>query len=127
MRTGYYSHVVATIPNGQALSDAVPLGGAEMTGLLMPAAWTAAGLTFQGSLDGVNYFEISLDTGAPTAATVPSAAAAAGALLVRGAAGTSALAQILGIPFIKVRSGTSGAPVNQAAERQIKILTWVAF
>jgi hypothetical protein len=44
--------IQVTIANGQALSGPVALGEFVLTGIAMPAAWTAAGLSFQVSVDG---------------------------------------------------------------------------
>ncbi len=41
----------ATIPSGQSLSAEVDLGANSLVGIAMPAAWTAADLTFQVSSD----------------------------------------------------------------------------
>ena len=43
----------ALIAAGTALSGPVPLGALTLVGISMPAAWTAAPLTFQVSPDGV--------------------------------------------------------------------------
>ncbi|NTU77322.1 MAG: hypothetical protein HGA90_05865, partial [Alphaproteobacteria bacterium] len=45
-------NVTATIASGTSLSDAQNLGGLRLFGLVMPAAWTTANLTFQASFDG---------------------------------------------------------------------------
>ncbi|MFZ1109842.1 MAG: hypothetical protein WAN43_16025 [Rhodomicrobium sp.] len=49
--------VTASFSAGQSLSAATGLGENALHGILMPAIWTPANLTFQVSLDGVNYFE----------------------------------------------------------------------
>lgn len=47
--------VTATIANGGTLSDAVDLGASTVCGLILPAAFTGTGLSFQVSADGVTY------------------------------------------------------------------------
>jgi hypothetical protein len=44
------------ISSGTALSAAVPLGAKQLVGIAMPAAWDAAALTFQVSVDGGTTF-----------------------------------------------------------------------
>lgn len=103
----------ATIANGAALSGAVFLGEGVLCALQMPAAWDAAGITFQVSDDnGTTWKELMDDTGAAISITTP----AAGNRLSL-AAGLFASA-----PLIKVRSGTSGSPVNQSAARTITLI-----
>ena len=103
----------ATIAASGNLSAAVSIpNGHELIAIVMPAAWTAAGITFQAS---------------PTNGSFANAYDAAGdeiALVVLAthfvpiAAGT-----LNGANFIKVRSGTSGTPVAQAAERVLTLIT----
>lgn len=100
--------LTATIPNGAALSQGLYIGG-RIASITMPAAWTAANLTFQGSQDGVNYTDIYDSTGAE----VPVSAAASH---------TIAIDQFDGAIFIKIRSGTGGTPVNQGAARTLIVL-----
>ena len=42
----------ATIGTGASLSQQIDLGAMTLVGIVMPASWTAAGLTFQVSADG---------------------------------------------------------------------------
>jgi hypothetical protein len=103
--------VTATILNGASLSQAVSIPG-RIVGIIMPAVWTAADLSFQGSIDNVTYQELIDPAGAN--------------LSVVGPAGGEAVANLdlrfEGFPYIKVRSGTAGAPVNQLADRAIQIV-----
>jgi hypothetical protein len=96
----------AAIANGASLSDAIDLGGRRLGAIVMPAAWTAAALTFQVSVDGTNYYNlydqdgVEFSLSADTSRTIvidPSYFA-----LFR---------------YIKIRSGTAGVPVNQGADR----------
>jgi hypothetical protein len=99
-----------TIASGQSLSPAFDAGAGRLAALVMPAAWTAAAITFQGSADGSTYADLYDDQG--NEATVQAAASRAIALDV--------LAPLVGaFRYLKVRSGTGGAPVNQAAARAI--------
>lgn len=104
-------YAVATIAENAALSDAVPVGaGSAVYGIVMPAAWTTAGLSFQGSVDGANFFEIFDNASAWTET------AAASRIIMVDPTLSESLQQI------KVRSGTSASPVNQGAERLITLI-----
>lgn len=101
----------ATIANGGSLSGAINLGYQRLVALVMPAAWTAAGITFQASPDGVTYTDVYDATGAEYSVTV-------------GASHTVIIpvADLIGMRFLKIRSGTSGTPVNQGAARAITVV-----
>lgn len=105
--------VTVTIANGASLSDEADVGeGRVLVGILMPAAWTAASMTFQaGAVSGAlgNLYdeygtevEYTVDASRYVAVDIPTFASAR---------------------YVKVRSGTSGTPVNQAAERTITLVT----
>jgi hypothetical protein len=102
------------IASGTSLSAAVPLGSKVLIGIGMPAVgWDAAALTFQGSLDGgITWLELMNDASAAI-----SAAVAAGQFIM-----LSTLFSWRAINHIKVRSGTSGAPVNQTADRTLTLV-----
>lgn len=99
-----------TIANGAAVSDAVFIGGALVSGVLMPDTWTAAGLTFQGSVDGTNFYDIQ------TSSAELSATAAVDQVIMIDPV------NFYGLEWIKVRSGTAGTPVNQAAARVLTLI-----
>ena len=86
--------------------------GHYLTAIVMPAAWTAANLTFQGSADGATYNNLYDD--ADTELTVTAAAAR---MLVLPPANWCA------VPFLKIRSGTAAVPVAQAAARSLVLIT----
>jgi hypothetical protein len=102
----------ATIANGASLSGAIDLGTSRLLAIQMPAAWTAAALTFEASYDGVTYAPVYDSAGTEISWTVGAARIALNA----------AAAEWLGVRYLKVRSGTSAAPVNQAADRTLKII-----
>ena len=102
----------ALITSGTSLSSAVSTGQAGFFGIQMPAAWDAAGLSMQGSHDGNTWAEIIFYDGTPLAWVV----AASQIILPQSPA------QLLGLNFFKFRSGTSGVPVNQSANRTITLL-----
>src|SRR3954454_10155280 len=98
--------IPVTIANGQALSGPVALGEFVLTGIAMPAAWTAAGLSFQVSIDGGTTWLEMQSISPPISSTAP-----AGQFI--------AIDPTLwrGINMIQVRSGPSGSPVAQGADR----------
>jgi hypothetical protein len=104
-----------TILNGTALSTAsVDLCHEQLVGIIMPAAWDAAALTFQGGIDGSTWGNVFLATGE---LSFPSADVSATNLLAFDWHLTPA------IRFVKVRSGVSATPVNQTADRVLTLLT----
>ncbi|MGJ5163167.1 hypothetical protein [Bradyrhizobium sp. HKCCYLR1051] len=102
----------ATILNGASLSDFVALGAKSLVGIEMPAAWTAANLTFQVSTDGGTTFNNLYDASGNEYTVT--AAASRYIYLDRNV--------FFGINAIKVRSGTSSAAVNQSgADRVVRL------
>lgn len=113
---GYFPEVRETkelvIANGESLSTAVDLTDSlVLVGLQMPAAWTAAGITLQASVDGITYGDLKDYAGNEYSLVVT-----ADDYLYLDPA------ELVSIRYLKVRSGTSGTPVNQAAERTITLL-----
>lgn len=100
----------AVIENGGSLSGIVDLGGRKLVAIVMPAAWDAAGLTFQASPDGTNFFNV-YDGATERALTV--AASYYSAL---------AIGDWIGVRWFKIRSGAAGTPVNQTAERTLTLV-----
>lgn len=105
-----------TITNGTSLSGAIDLAAATLACILMPAAWTAAGLSFAASdtLAGT-YVPVFNEAGAEY--TVPSGSATASQWI------KLPMVDFMGIRFLKVRSGTNGTPVNQSADRILKLVS----
>jgi hypothetical protein len=103
--------VTATIANGASLSGEIDTAGHSQIGLYMPADWTTANLTFQASnVSGGTFYNV-YDS--------------AGNELVVTAADDRAIGDIPELApfrFIKIRSGTSAAAVNQGAARVINVI-----
>jgi len=99
----------STISNGTSLSSAIDFGASTLFGIQIPSSWTTANLTFQASADGVTYGNLYDSTGTEVTVT-----AAASEFIV-----FASPAPWLGIRYLKIRSGTSGTPVNQAADRAL--------
>lgn len=109
----------ALIANGAALSGALFLGEQVLVGLLMSAAWTAASLTFQISIDGgVTWNDLYDDSGTEVTLAPTSPAGKYMAISPDPFAGAV---------FLKIRSGTTGSPVNQGADRTLTLLTRKLF
>jgi hypothetical protein len=106
-----------SIQNGVALSNEVNVGSGIIVGVIAPAAWTAGGLTMQAVVADAGggatptYGEVLVD-----AASTPWAITAITAGAYYGWGVNAALA-VAGAGRVRVRSGTSGTPVNQGALR----------
>jgi hypothetical protein len=105
----------ATIANNASLSAAVDIGLMRSIGIIMPATWTTADLTFS-VCDTLGGTYSNLYDAAGTEVDIPVAQAKAYTL---SAAMTRLIAPWR---YIKVRSGTSGAAVNQGGQRIITIV-----
>lgn len=110
IRTLYQETV--TIANGQSLSAAVDLKGRSLIGIVMPSSWTTAKLTFQVSLDGTTYNDLYNLQGDEMTSEASTS---------RFIAMTQF--EFLPVRYVKIRSGTSGTPVNQGAARTIILAT----
>lgn len=107
--------VTATIANGASLSDALQIFG-SITRIEIPSAWTAAALTFQVSSDGstfIDHFDDGNSEIKIASASIPTAAARS--IRMTRVDWTNLL-------WIKLRSGTTSAAVNQLAERKIVVV-----
>lgn len=100
----------ATIANSASLSATVNLASRVLVGVLMPATWTAADLTFQVSLDGSTFVNAYDATGAEVTAVVDASTFV-----------WLSPSIFAGAKFLKVRSGTSDTPVNQGGARSIEL------
>ena len=107
----------AVIANGASQSGILDLDGGErqITGIQMPAAWTAASVTFLVSHDGVTFVPLYWASGEYTIAAGAGAAASL-AFSVEPSA-------LLGWRFVRIRSGVAATAVNQGAERTLMVLT----
>lgn len=108
------SVAAATILSGQSLSGAVDLGEQRAHRLALPAAWTAAAMTFQTSSDGLAFNDLYTSDGEYTLSS--SVVAASRSIVLDQAV-------FYGVRWLKLRSGTSAAVVVQAADRAISIPT----
>lgn len=112
--------VPVTIANGTALSPEVNVNQKRIVGIRMSAGWTAGAITFQALID-----EPAALPKAPVFGNVVDAAGAEISLATPTAGTYMALPDtlaLLGLGRIKIRSGTSGVPVNQAADRVLYLV-----
>lgn len=99
-----------TIANGASLSDELDTSGKTLCGFIIPAAWTAAGISFAVSnTAGGTYYPLFSSIGNESGL---STVAASTAYNVNPS-------DFAGWRFVKIRSGTSGTPVAQGASRSI--------
>ncbi|MER2520291.1 MAG: hypothetical protein ABTQ34_06350 [Bdellovibrionales bacterium] len=104
----------ATVSSGASLSGAMRLGGLRLFGFIMPSSWDAAELTVLGSFDGGTTFVPIKSSYDGTEIT-----------FVVNASGFFPLPNpqiFAAVPMIKLQSGTSASPVNQAADRAIQLV-----
>ncbi len=106
----------ASIAAGQSLSGPVSLGAFTLVGISMPTAWTTASLTFQASPDGGTTWQDIYD-------------GAGNEVMITAAAQQFVMLPNFpsydwrGINMLQVRSGTTGAPVNQVAAAVVNLIT----
>lgn len=105
-----------TIRAGQSLSDAVKVDGGVIFSIQMPDTWTTAGLSFEGSADGSTFYPVYDDGGFEVVVT------SVNALAQRTLVNANILEKLAGLRAFKIRSGAFGAPVNQAADRILRVV-----
>lgn len=110
-----------TIASGASLSDAIQVQDVDRPSALravvavqMPASWTTGSVTFAVSADGSTYVPLYWDGSEYEVVAAGGAAASLGFSVEP--------AVFAGWPFVKVRSGTSGTPVNQAGDRVLSVV-----
>ena len=104
-------HLTATIANGGSLSAAIDLNERTPVALLMPAAWTAADVTFQASLNNTTFYNVYDEAGSEYTLTVD-----VDQYIILDPV------DLAGARYIKIRSGTGGATQAQGAERIIGLV-----
>ena len=105
-----------TIPAAASVSEALPLDTRSLLGFITPAAWTSAALSIEVSPDGVTWLPAydSYSAQVGVYSSIPTAASAAYAVDVSA---------LLPWEWVRFRSGTSAAPINQAANRVFQVVT----
>lgn len=110
----YKGKTVFTIANGQTVSNAQNIEGAVLMAIATPAAWTAADLQFQGSVDGTTFLPIYDDAGQRVKILSASIATSEARLYVNKAL----LEQLAACSWLKLESS-----VAQGAERILTVIT----
>jgi len=105
----------AAISNGASLSAAVELTEGQLVALLMPAAWTAAAVSFDVSYDGSTYAPLYNANGEVKVASTHISTSERRVLALDPV-------DFLGAKYVKVRSGLNGAAVNQGGARTVTLL-----
>ncbi len=102
--------VLATIPTGTAVSNAINYRDFATGGFIMPGAWTAAAIAFKVSSDGITFQPLKV---------------AAGTLLELATGAINEArplpAELAGFAFFQFWSETAGADTNQAADRVLQV------
>lgn len=111
---GDVATATVTLPSGATgLTAEIDLGDRyRLARIVIPASWTAANLTFQTApASGGTFSDLYDAFGNEYTIT----AAASRAIIVP-------FIDFFGIRFLKIRSGTAGTPVSQAADRTLTII-----
>ena len=102
--------VIAAAASVSATIDLTARRWATLSAIQMPAAWTAAALTFEVSHDGAAWVPLFHDSEEYTEAAEASRGVNLNAEAFRA------------WPYARVRSGTLALPVEQVAERTLLLL-----
>jgi hypothetical protein len=105
---------VLTIASGASLSSAsvdLTKTGGRFVGIEMPASWDTANLTFSASLDDSTFNDVYDAQGYEYIVYVDAARFIG-----------VAPSDFAGMRYLKVRSGTTGAPVLQTSDRDIRLV-----
>ncbi len=105
------STATVIIANGASLSGIANVPDGEVVAIQLPTI-TSAAVTFQASWDGTNFFDLYDKAG--TEVTLGSA--------TTGNRFHEAPEAVRSVPYLKVRSGTTAAAVNQGAARTITLV-----
>ena len=106
------SFQTVTFASGAVLSDESNLSFCTLAGVIMPAAWNTANLTFQGGQVSGSLSNLYDEYGTEVNVT----AAASRYIAVSPEA-------FVGVTYLKLRSGTVGATVAQTAARIVTLVT----
>lgn len=106
--------VPVAIASGQSLSGEVDIFPNTLVGIFLPAGWTGTTITFQASVDGGATFG-NVESG--NAAAELSYTVAAGQYVAIDPA------MWRGVTALKLRSGSSAAPTNQAGNATATLVT----
>ena len=97
-----------TIPSGSSVSNSISAVDTALVGFITPAAWDAAALSIEVSPDDTNWYSPKDSQGSSVGYL---------AAPLTGTAYSTDAAALLPWRYLRFRSGTSAAPVNQTANR----------
>lgn len=110
-KDAFLEFVPITIQSGQSVAEPLDLRGQSVCGIYMPDGWDAANLTFQASRDDSTWQDVyRVDGTSEYSLTV-----AANRYIPVD------MPTMWGIRFLRLRSGTSGTPVVQTADRTLYV------
>lgn len=110
------SLILATIAEGESVTGTIDLSYTALTGFVLPAEWTAAGVSVEVSVDGTNWATGGIQDFAGNTIGIWSSGVANGAYAID-------LASMVCWNYCRIRSGTYGTPIAQAAARVISVVT----
>lgn len=132
--------LTAHILKGASLSDEINIGGTKAFAILMPSNWTTAGITFQAASHAHVYNDLVTEDGNDliSEGALDFIALASGTfkdvygddgteISITAAAGRAIVINnkkdaLFSLPYIKIRSGTTGSPQAQGADRSFTII-----
>lgn len=96
--------VLVTVPSGVTISASASLNNSIPVAVIVPTSTACSGLTFNGSIDGTNFYDVYKTDG-----TIASAAITSGTMV-----GLSTISPFLnGIQYFKIKVDASGAAASQ--------------
>lgn len=104
-------HNEAVIANGASQTGPLDMHDRVITTIIVPSVWTAANITLLASSTQTGTFSPVYDA----AGTELTISAAASRVVVIAPDATR------GLKWVKLRSGTTGTPVNQGAARTLEV------
>lgn len=120
-----YKVMGVEIPNNQAVSGSIDLGSMNIEAIDVPTNWAGTTITFQsksnrGSGDGTNsnveiWRNVYNDAGTEVSVTVA-------ANRIVGISAQVMMDALHGLRYIRLRSGTSGTPVNQSPAKIVRLI-----
>jgi hypothetical protein len=103
-------NLTATIAAGASLSGSIDCSAASIRYILLPVNWTKACLSFQFSIDNINFFDFTDNIG--------------NEITMNAVAGTAIwIERNVGFVYVRFRSGSSGVPVPQQAAATLGVVT----
>ena len=112
--------ISTTIPANEALSGGIDIGDAAFVGIEMPEGWAGTQITFQAKAK--NKEDVNNDPALEDYDNVYDSAGNELVVTVAANRIVTDIPELSPLRFIRIRSGTSGTPVNQNPAREIRII-----